>query len=80
MMECDEESMCFLQRYLVATLGDTKKVERLGTFVRRIRHPWTCRVVTQHLFHSIPRHVRGFFFNALELCALKARKSRKFCA
>ena len=40
------------QRYLLATLDDTNKVERFGTLVRRICHFWTCRVFTRHLFPS----------------------------
>jgi hypothetical protein len=40
----------------------TDKVERSGTFVRRIFRPRTCGFLPQHLFHSSSPASPGFFF------------------
>jgi hypothetical protein len=57
------ETVCvYDQRYLVATLDDTNKVERFGTFVRRIFQLRTCRAITRHLFPSNSPACPGFLF------------------
>jgi hypothetical protein len=62
--KANEMVRVYYQRYLVATLDDTNKVERFGTLVPRIFQLRTCRVITRHLFPSNSPASPGFLFSA----------------